>query len=212
MISPGPSDAMQRAPLTRMQRLAKRACDMALAAVALILLSPLMLMTALAIKLSGIGPVIFRQRRTGFDGREFFVYKFRTTLATDDGARIRKTRRNDPRLTKIGRMLRQSSIDELPQFFNVLRGDISLVGPSLHADTHEDQYLATISTHASRRRLKAGMAGWANVGGLSGDARTLADREKRAQLDLWYIDNWSLSLDLRILRRICFQLMRSSAP
>jgi lipopolysaccharide/colanic/teichoic acid biosynthesis glycosyltransferase len=179
---------------------------------ALILLSPLMLMTALAIKLSGVGPVIVRQRRTGFDGREFFVYRFRTTLATDDGARIPNTRRNDPRLTKIGRMLRESSIDELPQFFNVLRGDMSLVGPSPRADTHDDLYLAMISTQARGRGLKPGIAGWAEVSGLPGKAQTLVDIQMRVQLDLWYIDNWSLSLDLRILRRICFQLMRSSAP
>jgi lipopolysaccharide/colanic/teichoic acid biosynthesis glycosyltransferase len=210
MISLGPSDAMQRGPLTRTQTLAKRACDVALAVAALFLLSPLMAMTALAIKLSGTGPVIDRQRRTGFDGRKFFAYKFRTTLETDDGARIPQTRRDDPRLTKIGRMLRQSSIDELPQFFNVLRGDMSLVGPSPHAD-NDDQYLATISTHARGRGLKPGITGWADVSGLPGEPQTLADREKRAQLELWYIDNWSLSLDLRIMRRICFQLMHASA-
>ena len=121
-----PSIELQRAPLTRPERLAKRTCDIALASMALVLLAPLMLLTALAIKLDSAGPTIFRQRRTGFNGRVFFIYKFRTMSVMEDGSEIVQTRRIDPRVTKVGRMLRQSSIDELPQLLNVLRGEMSL--------------------------------------------------------------------------------------
>ena len=210
-LDPLPSVELQRAPLTRPERLAKRAGDIALASLALILLSPLMLLSALAIKLDSAGPAIFRQRRIGFDGQAFSIYKFRTMRVMEDGPQIAQTRRGDPRVTRIGRLLRQSSIDELPQLFNVLKGDMALVGPRPHAIAHDDQYRALISSYAFRHHVKPGITGWAQVNGQRGETQRIEAMEKRIELDLWYIDNWSLTLDLRILWRTCFEVMRHAA-
>ena len=210
-LDPLPSVELRRAPLTRPERLAKRACDIALATAALVLLSPLMLMSALAVKLDSPGPVIFRQRRAGFDGAAFSIYKFRTMSVLEDGPRIDQTRRNDPRVTPVGRLLRQSSIDELPQLFNVLRGDMALIGPRPHALAHDDQYRAAIASYAFRHHVKPGITGWAQVNGQRGETRRVEDMARRIDLDLWYIDNWSLTLDLRILWRTCFELARTNA-
>jgi lipopolysaccharide/colanic/teichoic acid biosynthesis glycosyltransferase len=208
-IGPACSGAMQRAPLTGTERLAKRACDIVLAATALALLAPLMLMTALAIKLSSVGPVIIRQRRTGFDGRRFFIYKFRTTSTTDDDMQIVPTRRNVPRVTGVGSLFGQSGIDELPQLFNVLKGEMSLVGPR-PPDTARDNH-AKVSTFADQHHFKPGMTGWAEVNGLRGETQTIKVIEKRIELDLWYINNWSLVLDFKILWRACFEHTRCCA-
>jgi len=210
-FAPLPSVELQRAPLNRTERAIKRACDVALALVALVLLAPLMLLSAAAIKLDSSGPVIFRQRRIGFDGRVFSIYKFRTMSVQEDGDRIVQTRRNDPRVTRIGRLLRQSSIDELPQLFNVVRGDMALVGPRPHAIAHDDQYGAMIAGYAYRHHVKPGITGWAQVNGQRGETKRIQDMERRVALDLWYIDNWSLTLDLRILWRTCFELTRLTA-
>jgi putative colanic acid biosysnthesis UDP-glucose lipid carrier transferase len=210
-FSPLPSVELQRAPFTRPERLVKRACDVMLAIVAFILLSPLMLLSALAIKLDSAGPVIFRQRRIGFDGRVFSIYKFRTMSVQEDGARIVQTRRDDPRVTRVGRLLRQSSIDELPQLINVFRGDMSLVGPRPHAVAHDDQYRTMIAGYAFRHHVKPGITGWAQVKGQRGETKRIQDMERRVALDLWYIDNWSLALDLRIMWRTCFEVIRQKA-
>ena len=180
-----PSVELQRAPLTRPERLAKRVCDVAIATIALVVLAPLMLLTVLAVKLDSAGPIIFRQRRAGFDGQAFFIYKFRTMSVMEDGPRIAQARRHDPRITKVGHILRQSSIDELPQLFNVLKGDMSLVGPRPHAIAHDDQYGAAISSYAYRHHVKPGITGWAQVNGQRGETRQIADMEKRVELDLW---------------------------
>jgi undecaprenyl-phosphate galactose phosphotransferase/putative colanic acid biosynthesis UDP-glucose lipid carrier transferase len=206
-----PSVELQRAPLTKLEMFAKRVCDTMLATIGLVLLAPLMLVAAFAVKLESAGPVIFRQRRVGFDGRVFFIYKFRTMSVMEDGPQIVQTRREDPRVTKVGRLFRQSSIDELPQLFNVLKGDMSLVGPRPHAMAHDDQYGAVISSYAFRHHVKPGITGWAQVNGQRGETRAIADMEKRIELDLWYINNWSLMLDFRIMWRTCFELMRRSA-
>jgi lipopolysaccharide/colanic/teichoic acid biosynthesis glycosyltransferase len=203
--SPVPSPAMQSAPLTRTEMFAKRACDIVLALTALVLLAPLMLMTALVIKLNSLDPVIIRQRLTGFDGRAFSIYKFRTMSVLKDRTQAVQARRNDLRLTKVGRVLRQSNIDELPQLFNVLKGDLSLVGPKLHAGAHDEQYRALISSYAFRHHIKPGIVGWAQVNRDRGEIREVRDIEKCVELDVWYINNWSLLLDLRIMWRTCFQ-------
>ena len=210
-VGPIPSVELQRAPLTPPERLAKRACDVALATIALIVLAPLMLLTAFAVKLDSAGPIIFRQRRIGFDGHAFFIYKFRTMSVMEDGPQVVQARRHDSRVTKVGRLLRQSSIDELPQLFNVLKGDMSLVGPRPHAIAHDDQYGATISSYAYRHHVKPGITGWAQVNGQRGETRHIADMEKRVELDLWYVNNWSLILDFRIMWRTCFELLRRGA-
>jgi exopolysaccharide biosynthesis polyprenyl glycosylphosphotransferase len=205
------NSAIQRAPLGRTEMLAKRLCDVALATTILVLLSPLMLLVSLIIKLESTGPIIFRQRRVGFNGREFTIYKFRTMSVLEDGRQISQTRRNDPRVTEVGGVLRQSSIDELPQLFNVIKGEMSLVGPRPHAVAHDDRYQALISSYAFRRQVKPGMTGWAQINGRRGETRQIQDMERRIELDLWYIDNWSLSLDFKIMWASCFEVLRLSA-
>jgi lipopolysaccharide/colanic/teichoic acid biosynthesis glycosyltransferase len=155
------------------------------------------LLTALAIKLSGLGPVIIRQRQTGFDGRVFWIYKFRTMSALKYGTQTAQTRRSDLIVTKTGTVLRQSSIDELPKLINVIKGEMSLVGPSPHAVAHDEQGRASISSYAFRHHVKPGITGWAQINGQRVEAPMARDMEKRIALDLWYIDNWSLMLDFK---------------
>jgi exopolysaccharide biosynthesis polyprenyl glycosylphosphotransferase len=193
---------------TSFNRLARRVCDAALAVAAIVCLAPLLLLVALAIKLDSPGPVIFRQRRVGQNGRPFVIYKFRTMSAVEDGSTIAQARRNDPRVTKVGRLLRPSSIDELPQFLNVLKGEMSLIGPRPLAVAHDDHFGALIPDYALRRRVRPGITGWAQVNGLRGETATIEDMQKRVKMDLWYIDNWSLSLDLRIGWRTCIEVTR----
>ena len=205
-IDPVPSVGMRPALLTRTESVVKRASDIALAVTALVLLSPLMLMAALAIRLDRGGPVMVRRHRTGFDGRTFFIYEFRTRSVTEDGTQIVRTRRNDSDVTEVGRMLRQSSIDELPLLFNVLKGDMSLIGPRPYHIALNGQ--TAVSSIAQRHHLKPGITGWAEVNGLRGEACTIEDVERRTELDLWYLNNWSLSLDFEIVWRTCFELNR----
>jgi len=210
-LDPLPTVELQRAPLTWPEQLEKRACDIVLAALALVILSPLMAMSALAVRLDSPGPVIFRQRRAGFDGATFAIYKFRTMRVMEDGPQVAQTRRNDPRVTRVGRLLRQSSIDELPQLFNVLKGDMAVVGPRPHALAHDDEYRGAIASYAFRHHVKPGITGWAQVNGQRGETKRVEDMARRVDLDLWYIDNWSFTLDLRILWRTCLELARPTA-
>ncbi len=174
--------------------------DYLLGSCALILFSPLMILIALAIKLTSSGPVLFAQRRHGFNGREFVVYKFRTMITQrHETQNIQQATRNDPRVTKIGRLLRRISLDELPQLFNVVRGDMSLVGPRPHAVEHNRIYSQRIIKYVARHRVKPGITGWAQVNGFRGETKTDDDMEKRIGHDLYYINNWSLLFDLRIL-------------
>jgi len=208
---PIPSVELQRAPLSRSERFAKRFCDVLLAAIALIFLAPLMIIAAILIKLDSPGPVIFRQRRTGFNGQTFFINKFRTMSVMEDGPQITQTRRDDPRVTRVGKFLRESSIDELPQIFNVLKGDMSLVGPRPHALAHDDHYGTVISSYAYRHHVKPGITGWAQINGRRGETQRVEDMEKRIDLDLWYINNWSILLDLKIIWRTSFELLQHRA-
>jgi putative colanic acid biosynthesis UDP-glucose lipid carrier transferase len=192
---------LQREPLTKTERTIKRALDICLAAAILFMLSPLLAIVAVAIKLDSPGPPIFCQRRKGFNGRQFVIYKFRTMNVLEDGPVICQATKRDARVTGIGRVLRQSSIDELPQLFNVLKGDMSLVGPRPHAIAHDEQYKESIANYAFRHHVKPGLTGLAQVNGCRGETMHLAQMQKRIDLDLWYIDNWSLLLDLHILVR-----------
>ena len=199
---------IRREPLIGWERLMKRALDLVLAVVAAVLLAPVLLMTAVAIKIDSDGPVLFRQRRVGFGNREFSIYKFRTMTVMDDGEAVVQARRGDWRVTRIGKLLRRSSIDELPQLFNVIRGDMSIVGPRPHAVAHHDQYGALIASYALRHHVKPGLTGMAQIRGLRGETRQLALMERRVEQDLWYINHWSLALDLMIMMRTCFVLLR----
>jgi undecaprenyl-phosphate galactose phosphotransferase/putative colanic acid biosynthesis UDP-glucose lipid carrier transferase len=199
---------LQRAPLTRFEMAAKRTLDLALAGTALILLLPLLAVVSIAIKLDSRGPVIFCQGRRGFNGREFMIWKFRTMTVLENGADVRQAKRNDERVTRIGRLLRATSIDELPQLVNVLWGDMSLVGPRPHAIAHDDEYGRSIGKYAFRHHVKPGITGWAQVNGFRGETRGLDLMKERINLDLWYINNWNFWLDLWIIIRTCFEVAR----
>jgi Undecaprenyl-phosphate glucose phosphotransferase len=202
---------VQRLALTPFERAIKRAPDIVVSATAIMFFSPLFLIAAIAVKLDSSGPVIFRQRRSGFNAKEFVIYKFRTITVLEDGPVVTQASRNDLRFTRIGRFLRRSSLDELPQLFNVLKGDMSLVGPRPHALAHGDEYRVHISDYAFRHHVKPGMTGWAQVNGLRGETAYFEQMAERVKFDLWYINNWSQGLDLNILLRTCFEVLRDRA-
>jgi Undecaprenyl-phosphate glucose phosphotransferase len=202
---------VQREPLSLRERALKRAMDIAFASLALLVLSPLLAAIALAIRCGSPGPAVFRQRRCGFDSREFIMFKFRTMRVLEDGASVVQARRADARVTAFGRFLRRTSMDELPQLLNVLRGDMSLVGPRPHAIAHDDEYKLRIDNYALRHHVKPGLTGAAQALGLRGETRRLSQMERRVERDLWYIDNWSLTLDVKIIAMTCVTLLRFEA-
>jgi exopolysaccharide biosynthesis polyprenyl glycosylphosphotransferase len=202
---------VQRAPLTLAEKAQKRALDIAVASVALILLLPLLLCVAVLIKLETKGPVLFKQHRNGFNGRVFKIYKFRSMTTTDDGAVIPQATRNDARVTRLGRFMRRSSIDELPQLWNVLVGDMSIVGPRPHAVAHNTDYNCRIAKYALRHHMRPGLTGWAQVNGYRGEPPQLSLMEQRVEHDIWYINNWSIWLDIRIMLRTIHMLLQMSA-
>jgi Undecaprenyl-phosphate glucose phosphotransferase len=202
---------IQRAPLSRSEQFFKRCVDLVGAASVLVLLSPLMLITALLIKLDSAGPALFLQARNGFNGRTFRIIKFRTMHVLEDGDTIRQATRTDPRITRLGRWLRRANIDELPQLFNVLRGEMSLIGPRPHAVAHNDEFEKLVGNYAFRHHVKPGITGWAQVNGYRGETPTPAAMAKRVDFDLWYINNWSMRLDFRILFRTLILGLQSSA-
>jgi Undecaprenyl-phosphate glucose phosphotransferase len=200
---------VQRAPLSATEQIVKRAMDIAIGLLVLIFFVPVVALTALAIKLDGSrGPIFFVQNRRGFNGRNFSMFKFRTMTVQENGETIVQATRNDPRVTKIGRLLRAASIDELPQLFNVIRGEMSLVGPRPHALAHDNYFEKLLQDYAFRHHVKPGMTGWAQVNGLRGATPSVEQIAQRVQLDLWYINNWSLWLDVQILIKTFFEVLR----
>ncbi|MDB5637474.1 MAG: undecaprenyl-phosphate glucose phosphotransferase, partial [Bradyrhizobium sp.] len=199
---------IQRAPLSATERLAKRVMDIVIASVALILLMPVMALTALAIKLDGPGQVVFRQHRKGFNGRPFVMFKFRTMTVEEDGDVVTQAARNDSRVTAIGRLLRSTSIDELPQLLNVLHGEMSLIGPRPHALVHDDYFQSILGDYAFRHHVKPGLTGWAQCNGARGATPSVEHISERVKLDLWYINNWSLWLDTQILIKTFLEVLR----
>jgi Undecaprenyl-phosphate glucose phosphotransferase len=199
---------IHRAPLSKFERASKRALDIAVACVALILLLPVLLVAALAIKLESSGPILFRQQRAGFNSKRFFIFKFRTMVVMEDGDTIAQVKQLDPRVTRLGRILRATSIDELPQLFNVLSGEMSLIGPRPHAIAHDSFYGNLLSEYAFRHHVKPGMTGWAQVNGCRGRTPQVEHMQSRLDLDLWYIRNWSLGLDLWILLKTFVEVAR----
>ncbi len=188
-----------RRPLNSIERALKRAFDLVVGSLMLVLLTPLILVIGVAIKIDSPGPVFFLQRRYGFNQEVFHIVKFRSMTVVEDGSAVRGAIRNDPRVTNVGRILRRSNLDELPQLVNVLRGQMSLVGPRPHALIHNQQYEKTIADYARRHNVKPGITGWAQIHGLRGEISSDAKMSARVQHDLYYIDNWSFGLDLRIL-------------
>jgi len=197
----GPMSSLQltRLPLSRFELLQKRVFDLLFAGLALALLTPALLAVMLLIRLDSPGPIFFLQRRYGFNQREFRIVKFRTMTTLDDGGEIRQAARGDSRITRVGRWLRRWNIDEIPQLFNVLMGDMSLVGPRPHALAHNHDYERKISLYARRHNVKPGITGWAQIHGFRGQTDTDDKMRQRVEHDLYYIDNWSIWLDLRIL-------------
>ena len=199
---------IQRGPLSRAEQFSKRFVDIVGASLGLIILAPLMLLSAVAIRGDSSGPVFFRQRRNGFNAKQFSIFKFRTMTVMEDGAAVVQARRIDPRVTRVGRVLRRSSIDEVPQLLNVLRGEMSLVGPRPHAIAHDDHYGDLLSDYAFRHHVKPGITGWAQVNGYRGETVRVEQMKGRVDCDLWYINNWSLLLDFKILFLTCLELTR----
>lgn len=194
-----PVVGIRETPFTGINGEIKRVSDFVLAAIILVLLTPLLIVIALSVKLTSKGPVIFRQRRYGLNGEEIVVYKFRSMTVCEDGATIVQAQRNDQRITKLGDFLRKSSLDELPQFVNVLQGRMSIVGPRPHAVAHNELYRKLIKGYMLRHKVKPGITGWAQVHGLRGETNTLDKMQSRIEHDLDYLRNWTLLLDLWII-------------
>jgi putative colanic acid biosynthesis UDP-glucose lipid carrier transferase len=185
-------------PLSDFDVLVKRSEDLALGTLFLILAAPLMLLIAGLIKLDSPGPILFAQSRAGFNNRPFKIYKFRSMYVHDD-SQVRQATRGDRRVTRVGSILRRTSLDELPQLFNVVLGSMSLVGPRPHALAHDREYGALIDSYIARHRMKPGLTGWAQVNGWRGETETLEKMQKRIEHDLYYVDHWSFFLDIKIL-------------
>jgi Undecaprenyl-phosphate glucose phosphotransferase len=199
---------IQRAPFSITERIVKRAMDAALALLAIVIFLPVMIVSAAAIKLEGPGPVIFRQSRKGFNGQKFVMLKFRTMTVQENGEVVTQAARYDPRVTRIGKLLRSTSIDELPQLVNVLRGEMSLIGPRPHAVAHDNYFEKVLEDYAFRHHVKPGMTGWAQANGLRGATPSVDQISRRVKMDLWYINNWSLWLDVQILIKTAFEVLR----
>ena len=190
---------LTRLPLSRLELVEKRIFDLLVASLASLLLTPVMIIAAVSIKLDSKGPVFFLQRRFGFNQNTFRIIKFRTMHTIEDGPVIEQARKGDPRITRVGALLRRWNIDELPQLFNVIKGDMSLVGPRPHALSHDREYEQRIALYARRHKVKPGITGWAQIRGLRGETDTDEKMRNRIAYDLHYIDNWSLLLDVQIL-------------
>ena len=189
----------------------KSIMDVAIASAVLLVAAPFMLLAAAAIKLTSKGPVFFKQQRHGWDGSLFEVWKFRSMYLHDEEGQVTQARKDDPRITPVGRFLRRTSLDELPQLFNVLGGSMSLVGPRPHAVTHNLEYAPQIRAYMARHRVKPGITGWAQVNGFRGETESVEKMQQRVRLDLEYINNWSIRLDLWVLLRTPFALFSRNA-
>lgn len=192
-------------PLTALDRAVKRAFDVCASICGLVLLSPLFLIVSVAIKLDSRGPIFFRQLRHGYNKEPIWVFKFRSMSVMENSSEfIKQAQKNDPRVTRIGRILRRTNIDELPQLLNVLRGDMSIVGPRPHAAAHNKMYEELIPPYSRRHRIKPGISGWAQVNGYRGETDTIEKMQRRLEYDLHYIENWSLWFDFKIVLMTLF--------
>lgn len=201
---------LQKTPQTRAQLVAKRVVDLLIAVPISIFVAPLLAIIAIAVKLDSRGPVIFRQQRLGYRSRAFHIMKFRTMTVLEDGDQVAQASRNDPRVTRVGRFLRKTSLDELPQIFNVLCGEMSLVGPRPHARAHDALYASLIENYEIRQHVKPGITGWAQVNGLRGETLDIEAMRERVEHDIWYAKNTSMALDLAILLRTALLVLRQT--
>jgi putative colanic acid biosynthesis UDP-glucose lipid carrier transferase len=203
-----PALAICDTPLKGTNAFAKRVLDLSFVVLSMPLVLPVCLIIGVAVKLSSRGPVLFAQRRYGMDGAEILVYKFRSMTVCEDGGEIRQASRADQRITRLGRILRRTSLDELPQLINVLQGRMSLVGPRPHAVSHNELYRRQISGYMVRHKALPGLTGWAQVHGLRGETDTVEKMAQRVRYDLEYLRDWSIGLDLRILWRTAWVVVR----
>jgi undecaprenyl-phosphate galactose phosphotransferase/putative colanic acid biosynthesis UDP-glucose lipid carrier transferase len=202
--------AIQQEPMNRLGRAFKRMVDILFSAAGIAFLAPLLVTIVIAIKCDSPGPVLFRQTRNGHRGRPFRILKFRTMSVMEDGDIIIQARKDDSRVTGLGKFLRKTSLDELPQLFNVLFGEMSLIGPRPHAKAHDTLYAKLIENYEIRQHVKPGITGWAQVNGLRGETQTLDLMRQRIEFDLWYAKNCSIFLDMRILARTVLEVLRPS--
>jgi len=194
-----PVVAVCESPFTGVNGMIKRGSDIILSILILLLVSPIMLIISLSIMLTSPGAIIFQQRRYGLNGEQILVSKFRSMTVCEDGDTIQQAHKNDSRITPVGAFLRKTSLDELPQFFNVLQGRMSIVGPRPHAVAHNELYRTMIKGYMVRHKVKPGITGWAQVNGWRGETDTLDKMKMRIDYDLAYLQNWSLALDLYII-------------
>lgn len=199
-----PVVAVCETPFSGINGLIKRVSDIVMTLFLLIPLTPLMLMIGLGVKLSSPGPILFKQKRYGLDGQEILVYKFRSMTVTENGNSVIQATKNDKRVTKFGAFLRKTSLDELPQFINVLQGRMSIVGPRPHAVSHNETYRKIIKGYMIRHKVKPGITGWAQVNGLRGETDTIDKMQARIEYDIDYLRQWSLALDTKIIFRTVF--------
>jgi exopolysaccharide biosynthesis polyprenyl glycosylphosphotransferase len=194
--------AFRNPPVAKLRRPSgsiKRIADVLLASLALLTLLPILCLVALAIKLDSRGPILFCQRRGGLDGRPFSILKFRTLNVLEDGDTIRQITRDDSRITRVGRFLRRTNLDELPQLINVIMGHMSLVGPRPHALAHDKMYGRILPNYSARFAVRPGITGWAQVNGARGPTPNPADMQRRLDYDIWYVEHWTLRLDAWII-------------
>jgi putative colanic acid biosynthesis UDP-glucose lipid carrier transferase len=209
LVGFGEMDMAGLAGLPESRSVLRASFDASLAAIILLLLAPLLAIIALLIRLDSRGSALFRQTRTGLNGRTFLIYKFRTMHVQEDGTVVRQAQRGDARLTGLGAILRKTSLDELPQLLNVLRGEMSLVGPRPHALAHDSHYGALIPTYPQRFAVRPGITGWAQINGSRGATPEVADMQRRVELDLWYVEHRSFALDLKILVATALHILPS---
>ena len=200
--------AICETPFYGVNGIVKRVSDVILSALILVLISPIMAALAFGVKLSSPGPVLFRQRRYGLDGEEIVVYKFRSMTVTEDGPVVKQATKNDARVTRFGAFIRKTSLDELPQFINVLQGRMSIVGPRPHAVAHNEMYRKLVKSYMVRHKVKPGITGWAQVNGLRGETDTVDKMKARIEYDLDYLRHWSLRLDLQIIWKTVFVVLK----
>lgn len=200
-------------PMDGNSRLIKRTEDLIIGSLIGLLILPVCALIYIAIKLTSPGPALFKQYRTGFNGKNFKVYKFRSMeVHNESDGQVTQATANDPRVTKLGAFLRKTSLDELPQFYNVLQGRMSIVGPRPHALAHNEHYKDLIESYMKRHKVKPGITGWAQVNGLRGETDTIEKMQKRVEYDLWYINNWSLLLDLKIIMQTILKGFINNKP
>jgi putative colanic acid biosynthesis UDP-glucose lipid carrier transferase len=205
-----PVVALCETPFSGFNGFVKGISDLILATIILCLISPILIILSIGVKLSSPGPILFRQRRYGLDGHEIVVYKFRSMTVTEDGDKVTQAKVNDTRVTRFGKFIRKTSLDELPQFINVLQGRMSIVGPRPHAISHNEMYRKVIKGYMIRHKVKPGITGWAQVNGFRGETETVGSMKSRIEYDLDYLKKWTLSLDIKIILKTILLVFKDS--